>query len=133
MRITSRDDRICQYFYGIKSKFHPYSFDVKLNSVNIYKVGAPSLPNSCLPANMKIDDHMTKLVKVIANSKIKHYVLAVTLTKELVGLLTTKVAGFICVLDVDEDAGIMKVLSPHPKPLPDTLLLFSEVQYTDSN
>ena len=133
MRISSRDERICQYFYGINSKFHPYSFDVKINSVNIYKVGAPALPNSCLPANMKIDDHMTKLVKVFANSKIKHYVLAVTLTKEPEDLPATNVAGFICVLDVDENAGTMKVLSPHPKPLPDTLLLFTEVQYMDSN
>jgi len=132
MRISARDDRIREYFYGIKTKFHPHSFDVKLNSVKIYKIGAPALPDSCMPADMKMDDHMTKLVKIDASVKIKHYMLAVTLTEDPEDLLATNVAGFICVLDVDEEAGTMKVLSPQPKPLPDTLLILTEVQYMDS-
>lgn len=133
MRISARDDRIREYFYGIKTKFHPHCFDVPISKVQIYKIGAPSLPDSCMPADMKVDDHMTKLVKVNATCKIKHHMLAVTLTTDPEDLLATNVAGFICVIDVDEEAGTMKVLSPQPKPLPETLLILTEVQYMDAN
>lgn len=64
MRIKARDDQIHDYFYGRKTKYHPHSFDVPYSQLQIYKIGAPALPDSCMPADMKVDDHMTKLVPV---------------------------------------------------------------------
>ncbi|XP_068210605.1 protein CLP1 homolog isoform X1 [Palaemon carinicauda] len=134
MRAAARDDRIREYYYGLHTKYHPHSFDVSLSTVQIYKIGAPSLPDSCMPADMKVnDDHMTRLVRVEPSPKLKHHMLAVSLATQPEDLLTSNVAGFICVLDFDEDNKMMKILSPQPKPLPRTLLILTEVQFMDSN
>ena len=74
MRMNHRDDRIRDYFYGIKTKFHPHSFDIPFSAFTVYKIGAPSLPDSCMPADMKVDDHMTKVVQVETSKK---YILAI--------------------------------------------------------
>ncbi|XP_076041049.1 protein CLP1 homolog [Oratosquilla oratoria] len=133
MRRSGRDDRIREYFYGLKTRYHPHSFDVKFSALTIYKIGAPALPDSCMPADMKVDDHMTKLVPVEPSIKIKHHILAVSLTTDPEEVLTSNVAGFICVVDVDEENKYMNVLSPQPKPLPQTILLLSDIQFMDSN
>ncbi|CAL4072928.1 unnamed protein product, partial [Meganyctiphanes norvegica] len=133
MRMNHRDDRIRDYFYGIKTKFHPHSFDIPFSAFNVYKIGAPSLPDSCMPADMKVDDHMTKVVQVETSVKLKHHMLAISQATESEELLTSNVAGFICVVDVDEENRTMKVLSPQPKPLPNTLLVLTEIQFMDSH
>lgn len=63
-RGETRDSRVRQYFYGLKTPLHPHSFDVKFSELKIYKIGAPPLPDSCMPLGMKADDNMTKLVHV---------------------------------------------------------------------
>ncbi|XP_042869023.1 protein CLP1 homolog [Penaeus japonicus] len=133
MRASARDDRIREYYYGLRTKYHPHSFEVKMSTLQIYKIGAPALPDSCMPADMKVDDHMTKLVPVEPSVKLKHHMLAVSLATDPEDLLTSNVAGFICVLDVDEDLKVMKVLSPQPKPLPKTILILTEIQFMDSS
>ncbi|MPD02449.1 Protein CLP1 [Portunus trituberculatus] len=97
MRAATRDDRIREYYYGLHTKYHPHSFEVKMSHFQIYKIGAPALPDSCMPADMKVDDHMTKLVPVEPGVKLKHHILAVSLANEPEELLTANVAGFICV------------------------------------
>lgn len=64
MRALARDDKVRSYFYGLKTKFHPHCIDVKFSQLKIYKIGAPQLPDSCMPCDMKVDDHRTKLVPV---------------------------------------------------------------------
>ena len=64
MRVKARDDRIKEYFYGCKTKYHPHEFDVPYSQLQIYKIGVPALPDSCMPVDMKVDDHQTKVVKV---------------------------------------------------------------------
>lgn len=55
-----------EYFYGVRSPLYPHSFDVRFSDVKIFKIGAPSLPDSCMPLGMKADDNKTKLVQVQA-------------------------------------------------------------------
>ncbi|KAF2347138.1 Polyribonucleotide 5'-hydroxyl-kinase Clp1 P-loop domain, partial [Trinorchestia longiramus] len=64
VRAIDRDERIRRYFYGLKTKFHPHTFDVKYSQLKIFKIGAPQLPASCMPCDMKVDDHRTKIVPV---------------------------------------------------------------------
>lgn len=63
-RVEARDMRTREYFYGGRSSLHPHSFDVKWSDLKIYKIGAPALPDSCMPLGMKAEDNMTKLVAV---------------------------------------------------------------------
>jgi len=53
-----------EYFYGQRSTLYPHSFDVRFADIKVFKIGAPALPDSCMPLGMKAEDNMTKLVSV---------------------------------------------------------------------
>lgn len=66
--------------------------------MKIYKIGAPALPDSCLPLGMKADDHLTKLVVLTPNAGILHHILAVSFSeKDDDDVILSHVAGFVCV------------------------------------
>lgn len=134
-RIESRDQRIREYFYGTpKNSLYPHSFDLKFSEVKIYKIGAPALPDSCLPLGMKADDHMTKLVFLTPNAGLLHHLLAVSFAeKEDEEITKSHIAGFVCVTNVDAERQIITVLSPQPKPLPNNILVLSELQFMDNH
>merc|ERR1719273_2053463 len=134
-RIEARDARIKRYYYGYDNKLFPHSFDVKFSDIKdkIYKIGAPSLPDSCMPLGMKSEDNETKVVKVSLTAKeLLNRLLAATFASTTEDLIVTNVAGFVLVTDVNLDQQKITVLSPQPKPLPDTLFILSDIQFVDS-
>ncbi|XP_017775410.1 PREDICTED: protein CLP1 homolog [Nicrophorus vespilloides] len=130
-----RDQRIREYFYGTpKNALYPHSFEVKFSDVKIFKIGAPALPDSCLPLGMKARDHLTKLVLITPNPGLLHHLLSVSFSeKDDDDMILSHCAGFICVTNVDVERQQLTVLSPQPKPLPNNLLLLSELQFMDSH
>lgn len=133
-RSDTRDSRVREYFYGGKTPLHPHSFDVKWSDLKVYKIGAPPLPDSCMPLGMKAEDNMTKLVAVQPGPNLLHHLLAVSFASSTdEEVITTNIAGYICVTNVDVDNQTLTVLSPQPRPLPDTLLILSDVQFMDSH
>ncbi|XP_076267224.1 protein CLP1 homolog [Rhynchophorus ferrugineus] len=135
VRSEARDQRIRDYFYGtIKNQLYPHSFDVKWSEIKIFKIGAPPLPDSCLPHGMKPKDHLTKLVSLTPNPGILHHLLAVSFAeKEDDDVILSHVAGFVCVSNLDMDRQTITLLSPQPKPLPNNILVLSEIQFMDSH
>ena len=134
-RAEGRDSRIKQYFYGPRNNLFPHSFEVNFSDIKdkLYKIGAPELPDSCLPLGMKITNNKTKLVAVNPNPReLLNRILSVSFTSAVEDVIMTNVAGFVVVTDVKMEEQKMMVLSPQPRPLPDTLLLLSDVQYVDS-
>jgi len=134
-RAEGRDGRVKQYFYGPHNNLFPHSFEVSFSEIKdkLFKIGAPELPDSCLPLGMKITDNKTKLVAVNPNPRdLLNHVLAISFTSATEDVIITNVAGFVVVTDIKVDEQKLVVLSPQPRPLPDTLLLLSEVQYVDS-
>ncbi|XP_071966169.1 polyribonucleotide 5'-hydroxyl-kinase Clp1-like [Antedon mediterranea] len=131
-RRTTRDDRVREYFYGFRNCFYPHSFDVDFGSVEIYKIGAPAVPNSCLPIGMTPEDNQTKLVPVQPNKNLVHHILSLSSAKSREDdLVTANVVGFICITNVDIERGTFTVLSPAPRPLPQRYLLLSDVRFMD--
>lgn len=64
-RAEARDARVNEYFYGTALQpLYPHSFDIRFTDLKVYKIGAPSLPDSCLPAGLKPKNSQTMLVKV---------------------------------------------------------------------
>ena len=59
-------------------------------------------------------------------------VLSVSFAQSEKDLIMSNVAGFVVVTDVNVKEEKLTVLSPQPRPLPNTFLLLSEVQYCDS-
>ncbi|XP_062532025.1 protein CLP1 homolog isoform X2 [Bombyx mori] len=133
-RAEARDARIREYFYGKRTPYYPHSFDVKFSDLKIYKVGAPSLPDSCMPLGMRAEDALTRLVAVWGGRALQHRLLAVSFAAEPDDhVLHSNLAGFVCVTAVDMERQTLTVLSPQPRPLPNTILLLSELQYMDNH
>uniref|UniRef100_A0A0A9W5J4 Protein CLP1 homolog n=1 Tax=Lygus hesperus TaxID=30085 RepID=A0A0A9W5J4_LYGHE len=133
-RAEARDDRVKHYFYGNKTPLHPHSFDVKWSDLKIYKIGAPPLPDSCMPLGMRAEDNMTKLVSVQPGPNLLHHILALSFAASADDdIITSNIAGYICVTNVDVDNQTITVLSPQPRPLPDTVLVLCDIQFMDSH
>lgn len=134
-RMEAGDKRVKEYFYGPNNNFFPHSFGVKFSDLKdkIFKIGAPSLPDSCMPLGMKSDDNKTKLVPVKPSQRdLLNNLLAVSFATNPEDLIVTNAAGFVCVTDINVEEEKLTVLSPQPRPLPDTLFLLSDVQYVDN-
>lgn len=132
-RSQSRDRSVYSYFYGSNQEtFYPHSFDVKFTEVQIYKIGSPSVPDSCLPIDMKRSNHETELVSVDPSPDLLHTLCGLSLANTLdEDLVRTNLAGFICITNVDMERKVLTVLSPAPHPLPRCFLLVSSVRFMD--
>nr|XP_055033873.1 polyribonucleotide 5'-hydroxyl-kinase Clp1 [Misgurnus anguillicaudatus]XP_055033874.1 polyribonucleotide 5'-hydroxyl-kinase Clp1 [Misgurnus anguillicaudatus] len=139
-RRETRDEKIREYFYGFRGTFfYPHAFDVRFSDVRIYKIGAPSIPDSCLPLGMSQDDTQLKLVPVSPGRDLTHHVLSVSSVDDEAepgsgqnrGILESPVCGFIVVTAVDTQAQVMTVLSPAPRPLPRHTLLIMDIRFID--
>lgn len=98
LRSEARDARIREYFYGKRTPLYPHSFDVKWSDIQIRKVGAPALPDSCMPLGMKADGNKTKLLVVQPSLSILHHILAQTFCESIEDdVINSNVAGYICV------------------------------------
>jgi len=134
-RSESGDNRIKQYFYGPHNNLFPHSFEVSFSEIKgkLFKIGAPELPDSCIPLGVSIADNKTKLVAVNPNPRdLLNRVLGVSYTSATEDVIITNLAGFVVVTEVKMEEQKLTVLSPQPRPLPDTLMLLSEIQYVDS-
>jgi polyribonucleotide 5'-hydroxyl-kinase len=69
----------------------------------------------------------------VSQRELASRILAVTFSETTEDLILNSVAGFICVTEVNTKEQKLTVLSPQPRPLPKTLLLLSEVQFSDSS
>lgn len=66
--------------------------------MKLFKIGAPALPDSCMPLGMKAEDHLTKLVSIQPGPAILHHLLAVSFAENIDDdVITNNVAGFVCV------------------------------------
>lgn len=133
-RLETRDQRVREYFYGSRTPLYPHSFEVKWSEARLYKIGAPVLPASCMPLGMKAEDNLTKLVAVTPGPNLLHHLLSVSFADSPEDdVVQTNVAGFVCVTNVDTERQTFTVLSPQPRPLPNTVLLLSDIQFMDSH
>ena len=131
-RRECRDERIREYFYGFRGCFYPHAFNVKFSDVKIYKVGAPTIPDSCLPLGMSQEDNQLKLVPVTPGRDMVHHLLSVSTAEGAEESLSeTSVAGFIVVTSVDLEHQVFTVLSPAPRPLPKNFLLIMDIRFMD--
>jgi len=133
LRISLRRERIRQYFYGTsKQPYYPHSFQVRFDEIQIYKIGVPTLPDSCMPLGMKVEDTSTKVVQIQATGQFLYHLLAVSLCESAdEDIVKTNVAGFVCVIEVNMEKQTLTILCPQPYPLPRKILLWSDVTFED--
>ncbi|MGH0164892.1 UNVERIFIED_CONTAM: hypothetical protein FKN15_047971 [Acipenser sinensis] len=132
-RRESRDEKVREYFYGFRGGFYPHAFDVRFSDVRIYKIGAPTIPDSCLPLGMSQEDNQLKLVPVTPGRDLVHHLLSVSAAEGGAGdpVIESSVAGFVVVTAVDPERQVLTVLSPAPRPLPRNTLLIMDIRFMD--
>lgn len=132
-RMDDRDNKIREYFYGTKSILYPHTFDVSLDEILVYKIGAPELPQSMMPLGQTSQSNRAKPFIVEPGPALLHHILAISnATSHEEDLVRTNIAGFIVVTAVDMDHRTLTVLSPSPRPLPRRILLLMEdIQFMD--
>lgn len=113
-----------EYFYGPTRSLAPASQTLKLEGVEVYRVGGgPKAPPSALPIGATSVADPLKLARVTNPQELLYTVLGVSHAPGPDLLLSASVAGFVYVQDVDLAKGSMSVLAPRPGPLPGSLLL----------
>ncbi|KAL3633533.1 Protein CLP1 [Castilleja foliolosa] len=94
--------RIRKYFYGLANDLSPHSNTVNFSDLCIYKVGGgPQAPRSALPAGAEPTTKPTRLIPVIISQDLQHLVLAVSFAKEPDEIVSSNVAGFIWITDIN--------------------------------
>ncbi len=130
------------YFYGPQQEFHPFSLTISAANVIIFRVGdASSLaPSSALPlgATRKIDSSRLTKVSELSPAQLLYSVLGVlaegsTFDHEtaLQEAALAPMAGFVHVLEVDEQKQTMTVLSPCAGNLPSKYLLLGSLKWIE--
>lgn len=134
-RLEGREARIREYFYGSpRNVLHPHTCEVRFSDIRVYRIGSPPIPNTLMPLDMQKTDLETKLEPVTPGLNMMHHILALSFSTTVEeDVVRTSVAGFVCVTNVDTSRQMLTLLSPQPKPLPETIYLMSDVQFMDNN
>lgn len=129
-RRHTRDDRFREYFYGFDNSLSPTSQTAYFSSVSFYRVGGgPKAPTSALPIGQEASTDSMKVTSVIPSNTLLNSVCAVSHGKTQSDLLTSNVAGFIHIVEVDMIQKKFTYLSPSGGQLPNTNLIVGNVKW----
>lgn len=136
-RRKTRDDRFREYFYGfdfVSNPLSPVAQSAFFSSVSFYKVGGgPKAPTSALPIGQEASTDPMRVASVIPSMSLVNAIVAVSHGKTQSDLLTSNVAGFIHIVEVDMHAKRFTYLSPNPGQLPNTNLIVGNVKWFPEN
>uniref|UniRef100_A0A0D9VDT1 Protein CLP1 homolog n=1 Tax=Leersia perrieri TaxID=77586 RepID=A0A0D9VDT1_9ORYZ len=131
-RQKTRSFRIKEYFYGIANDLAPHSNIVNFRDVSVYKIGSYQAPKSALPIGAEPVADPTRLIAVNISTDMVHTVLAVSYAKEPDEIISSNVAGFIHVTDVDIQRKKLTYIAPCPGDLPSKLLIASSLTWYEA-
>jgi len=131
-RRKTRMNRIREYFYGIPGDLCPHSTVVDFKDVVIYKVGGgPLAPQSALPIGAQSTVDPVRLVEIIPSSEIVHSILGVVHSKSPELILSSNLAGFLYVTEVNFERQKITFLAPSPGPLPSKYLVLGSLKWLE--
>ncbi|MCL7022590.1 hypothetical protein MKW94_021063 [Papaver nudicaule] len=133
LRQKSRSYKIREYFYGIGNEFAPHSNIASFSDLSVYRVGGgPQAPRSALPIGAEPTADPTRLVPVNINHDLLHLVLAISFAKEADEIISSNVAGFIYVTDIDIPRKKITYLAPAAGDLPSKFLIVGSLTWVET-
>ncbi|KAI3846556.1 hypothetical protein MKX03_008238 [Papaver bracteatum] len=133
LRQKSRSYKIREYFYGIGNELAPHSNIASFSDLSIYRIGGgPQAPRSALPIGAEPTADPTRLVPVNINHDLLHLVLAISYAKEADEVISSNVAGFIYVTDVDVQRKKITYLAPAAGDLPSKFLIVGSLTWVET-
>jgi len=130
-RLRLRKRRIRRYFYGSKRDLHPCSQIVPFSQVYIVQIGTASASNDLLPLGgvSHLDPSMVRMLN--PSQEQQHSILAVSYAQSQQECISSNVAGFIHVSDVDMMTSSLTCLLPCPGQLPGQYMIMGGVTWSD--
>ncbi|OVA00308.1 Pre-mRNA cleavage complex II Clp1 [Macleaya cordata] len=133
LRQKARSYRIREYFYGIANALSPHSNIASFSDLFVYRIGGgPQAPRSALPIGAEPTADPTRLVPVNINHDLLHLVLAVSFAKEPDEIISSNVAGFIYITDVDIHRKKITYLAPAAGELPSKFLIVGTLTWVET-
>ncbi|KAF5735519.1 hypothetical protein HS088_TW15G01026 [Tripterygium wilfordii] len=133
VRQKTRSYRIREYFYGLGNDLSPHSSIANFSDLSIFRVGGgPQAPKSALPIGADRVADPLRLAPVDINRDMLHLVLAVSYAQEPDQILSSNVAGFIYVTDIDMQRRKLTYLSPAAGELPSKYLIVGSLTWTET-
>ncbi|XP_078177523.1 CLP-similar protein 3 isoform X2 [Carex rostrata] len=133
IRQKSRSFRIREYFYGPLNDLSPHSNIINFGDITVYRVGGgPQAPRSALPIGSEPAADPTRPVAINISQDLFHSVLAVSYAKEPDQIISSNVAGFIYVTDIDIQRRKITYLAPSPGDLPSKILIIGSLTWLEA-
>ncbi|KAK8942083.1 hypothetical protein KSP40_PGU000608 [Platanthera guangdongensis] len=127
-----------EYYNGIKNNLSPYSFSVNFGDINVYRIGGgPQAPPSALPIGAEPASDPTRVVVINIMPDLIHAILAISFAKELDQIISSNIAGFVFVSEIDFDSNAsdskrITFLSPCPAELPSKMLISGTLKWSEN-
>ncbi|KAL7232409.1 hypothetical protein ACSBR2_010434 [Camellia fascicularis] len=133
VRQKARSYRIREYFYGLANDLSPHSNITSFSDLSVYRIGGgPQAPRSALPIGAEPAADPTRLVLVNINRDLLHLVLAVSFAKEPDQIISSNVAGFIYITDIDIQRKKITYLAPSAGELPSRFLIMGTLTWLET-
>ncbi|GAU12110.1 hypothetical protein TSUD_00760 [Trifolium subterraneum] len=133
VRQKARSFKIREYFYGLANDLSPHSNISNFSDLFVYRVGGgPQAPRSALPIGAEPAADPTRVVAVNINRDLLHTVLAVSFAKEPDEIISSNVAGFIYVTDIDIQRKKITYLAPSAGELPSKYLIMGSLTWLET-
>lgn len=133
VRQRARSYRIREYFYGLANELSAHSNIVNFSDFSVFRIGGgPQAPRSALPIGAQPAADPIRMVPVNINSDLLHLVLAISFAKEQDQIISSNVAGFIYITDVDMQRKKITYLAPSAGELPSRFLIVGSLTWLET-
>ncbi|KAL6136428.1 hypothetical protein ACLB2K_061723 [Fragaria x ananassa] len=132
-RQKSRSNRIREYFYGLANDLSPHSNTANFSDLSVFRIGGgPQAPRSALPIGAEPAADPTRVVPVNINRDLLHMVLAISYAKEPDEIISSNVAGFVHVTEVNVERKTITYLAPAAGELPGKFLILGSLTWLET-
>lgn len=132
-RQKSRSHRIREYFYGLANDLSPHSNIANFSDLSVFRIGGgPQAPRSALPIGAEPAADPTRVVAVNISRDLTHTVLAISYAKEPDEIISSNVAGFVFVTDINIERKTITYLAPAAGELPGKYLIVGTLTWIET-
>ncbi|GKU97072.1 hypothetical protein SLEP1_g10256 [Rubroshorea leprosula] len=133
VRQKARSYRIREYFYGLTNDLSPHSNIANFSDLFVYRIGGgPQAPRSALPIGADPIANPLRVTPVNIDRDLLHTILAVSYAKEPDQILSSNVAGFIYITEIDVQRKVVTFLAPSAGELPSKYLIAGTLTWLET-
>ncbi|XP_057541002.1 protein CLP1 homolog [Amaranthus tricolor] len=117
----------------MSNELSPHSNVASFSDWTVYRIGGgPQAPRSALPIGAEPAADLTRVVPVNISQDLLHLVLAVSYAKNQEEIISSNVAGFVYITDIDVQRRKITYLAPSAGELPGRILLLGTLTWLET-